>query len=238
MQKLKKNFEPEIRSKAYNYKCGYCGKTFMREHNYVSHHCQEMKRHETLQTTLGQTAYTFYSYWHKTCRRLVPPPTTFLTSSTFVSFLTFSKFVKTIRMPNPRTYIRYMVEKKIQPNLWTNDSVYIMFLEYMDNDPDPSEHIINTVKTICEISEKVDIDVVDFFSTLTSNEVAQLIRQRRLSPWILLQSATFKKWFCGLDEEQQKHLETVIRPSFWKAKFENNPKGVKKVKDYITELGI
>jgi len=210
----------------------------MREHNYVVHHCQEMKRHETLQTTLGQAAYRFYEFWHKKNNRLVPPAATFVTSSTFVSFITFAKFVKTIRMPNPRTYIRFMVEKKIQPKLWTNDDVYVMFLEYVDNNPDPTEHITNTIKTMYDISEKVDVDVKEFFQILTPNEIAQLVRQRRLSPWVLLHCVTFRRMLCSIDEDQQKHLESVIRPSFWKLKFESNPEGVKKVKEYISALGI
>lgn len=238
LQKSKKNSEQGLESKAYNYICKYCNATFVHETKYIKHHCASMKRTEMLDSPLGQAAYSFYEFWHKTNKRIIPPASTFLVSTVFSSFISFAKFVKATKIPNPKTYIKLMISKNILPNLWTNDNMYVLFLEYMDNVSDPQEHINITLKTMYHISEQADFDVQDFFNILTVGEIAQLVRQRKISPWVILHSRTFREFFINCNENDRTILETVIRPTFWKNKFENNPEGVKKVRKYLREAGI
>lgn len=131
-----------------------------------------------------------------------------------------------------------MVSKNILPAIWTNDRIYVMFLEYMDNDKDPQEHISITLNTILHIAEQTDTEVKEFFKVLTVGEITQLIRQRRLSPWVILHSTEFKRFFMNCNESDRSILETVIRSGFWKKKFESNPEGVEKVRKYLKEAGI
>lgn len=239
-QKLKKNSNSEVQvsSPVFNYKCGYCEKTFMSEYRYVMHTCKEKVRWELLSTILGQNALKYYECWHKMCNRVPPHASTFLVSTYFQSFVTFAEFVKNVKLPNPSHYMRIMIEKKLQPPSWTRDDVYVMFIETMDNAKDPIEHITISLSTILSFCEKADLTPVEFFQYLTPPELAQLIRQRHLSPWLLLNSSLFKNYLLSCNESDQQLLEVVIRPDFWKQKFLANPDGVKKAKKYIKELGF
>lgn len=210
----------------------------MSEYRYVMHQCREKIRYELLKTVLGQAALKHYETWHKLCGRVPPHSSTFLVSIYFKSFVDFAEFVRKVKLPNPEHYIRTMIEKKLQPSSWVKDEVYVMFIELMDNATDPIEHIKITLKTILTICEKADITQEEFFNLITPPELAQMIRQRQISPWLLLNSQLFKKYLIKCNESEQQALEVVIRPDFWCKKFTENPDGVKKVKKYIKELGF
>lgn len=202
------------------------------------HECREKIRFELLQTILGQSAYLFYETWHRMCNRVPPHSSTFLVSTYFKSFVNFAEMVRKTKLPNPRNYIRLMIEKNIQPSLWTKDEMYVLYIETMDSAKDPIEHINVTIKTLINLCDRADIDIKEFFELVTPNEVAHLIRQRQLSPWVLLHSGIFKKFLLKCTCDEQCLLETIIRPAFWKLKFDKNPDGVEKVRKYVKELGI
>ena len=132
-----------------------------------------------------------------------------------------------------------MNEKDISPTIWTNDQVYAMYLEFLDRQCDPHQMAQITINTLFEVCEAAECDVSELFDVLTANEVIHLLRQRRLSPWVLLLSPRFVEFYGKkVSSEERMAIESIIRPSYWKTKFSKNPDTVKQMRKYVAELGL
>ncbi|KKN24899.1 hypothetical protein LCGC14_0890170 [marine sediment metagenome] len=223
---------------ASRYECKYCHQAFERETNYMRHHCDLMKRHEEIVTPVGQAAYQHYSDWMEVYKRMAPPLDTFLSSRFYKSFIKFAKYVIELNIPETSVFIRLMHERDISPTIWTNDQVYALYLEYLDHKLTPMGQAKITVNTLFKLADERGCNIEEFFTTYHPNEVLQLLRERRLSPWILLFSTQFQIMLKRCSEEQRALFEALIRPHYWRYKFEKNPKYVELMKKYVEELNI
>jgi hypothetical protein len=131
-----------------------------------------------------------------------------------------------------------MNSKNISPDLWTDDRAYAIYLEHMEYHIDPLTSIQITTKVLQDLADEYECDVGKVFEVCSNNEIIQLIRERKLSPWILLKSRKFAAFLNKLSEEQLTILENMIDSNFWKKKFNNDPKTVSFVLACIKELEI
>lgn len=221
------------------FRCKHCHNIFVLEDRYLAHKCKQMKRLEELQTPLGQTAWQFYQTWLRKQKRMPPQPASFLTSKYYRTFINFAKFAKNTQLPTPEKFIWLMVEKDFPPTIWCNDEVYTTYLEFLDFKTTPIEQVKLSIETLLGYADKNEIDISQVFEKLLPTEIMHMLRTRRLSPWLLLFSKSFKKMFKEkLTPEQKIILETLIRPDFWHKKFLEHPETVEKIKQYVQELNL
>ena len=131
-----------------------------------------------------------------------------------------------------------MKEKSVQPTMWTHDSMYALYLEYLDRNTSPTKQANMTMKTLSKIADAADCDISEIFGVIHPMELLELIRERKLSPWMLLRSIKFRAMLETISDEERGVFEQLIRPNYWSAKFELNPKIVKKMTEYVKELGL
>lgn len=221
------------------FQCKFCQQRFVHEDRFLNHKCKQMIRDEQVRSTEGQAAWVYYQEWMKSYQRIVPNIKSFLHSKYFNAFYRFALFVKTVRMPDTTMFIKMMREKDISPTIWTNDQVYSLYLEYLDRRGKPEKHAEITINTLFDIAEDNDVDIKDVFTITAPNQIIQLLRQRKISPWILLNSSKFATFFVQrTNPEERIIIESIIRPTYWKTKFEKHPDVIKKMKKYVQELHL
>jgi len=174
----------------------------------------------------------------KSLNHKVPPIETFSTSRYFNSFVKFVEWSRKLKLPSRTQFIRLMAGKKLSPMLWCRDECYSLYLEWIDRTSDPIDQAATTVETLYKIAEASEMPVTKVFSIINYMEVMQLIRQRKLSPWLLLCSSQFKTFLVGLDVSEKDELLNLIGYSYWATKFMDNPKIVEDMKIIAKELGI
>lgn len=221
-----------------NFKCGHCHHSFVYEDRLLKHKCKQMIRNEEVQTQIGQNAWFHYQAWMRAQHHLIPHIKSFLHSKYYNPFIRFAKFTKQVRIPDPDLYITQMVNLDMPPMLWTNDQVYVAFLEYMDRKVPATKNAQLTIETLFDFADALGCDIGDVFNHIDANETIQLMRQRKLSPWLLLHSDKFKQFFLKLSQEQRIVLETIIRPKYWAEKLKNNPEIVDQMKNFVKELNL
>lgn len=219
--------------------CKYCHRTFVSEDKYLAHECKQMKRDAELKSPQGQAALGYYQTWMRQMKRLPPPAQSFMTSKYFRTFMNFVKFVKAVDLPMPDKFIWYAVQKQFSPTMWMDDEVYTLYVEYLDRKVSPLEQARMSAETLLNYSDKRNFDVAEFFDHVEPYELMHMIRVRKVSPWVLLTSKKFKHFFVErVNTEQQMILESMIRPSYWADKFEEDPDAVDKVRQIVGALGI
>jgi hypothetical protein len=198
-----------------------------------------MIREENLRTPLGQAAWRFYQDWMKLQRKRVPGDKTFLKSNYYESFSRFSIHVKKLGLPNPQMFVQLMVENDFPPTMWTRDETYAIYMEHLDRVSTPTQLADITVDTILDLADIFECDSGDIFIKLTASEVIELIKERKLSPWILFQSAKFTTFYRdNTTPEQRIVLETITRPRYWVGQFQKDPTTAKTMKDIVKEMNL
>jgi hypothetical protein len=221
------------------WQCQWCKKTFVREAAYLEHQCKQKKRAEEIQTPTGQAAWKYYADWLRAKKRQPPHPTSFLSSRYYVTFTNIAKFIRRVNLPFPDRFIRFMVEKDIEPTMWCSDFAYSQYIEYLDMKSDPMEQVNSTIDTILKITDRLDVDPSTFFEVVDPSELIDLVRCRHLSPWFLLLSFKFKELLKhGCTPEQRLMFETIIRPEYWIARFDESPDVVDTINILMEELDL
>lgn len=187
---------------------------------------------------MGQASYLFYAKWMFSTKRRVPSHETYMNSKYYESFVRFAKFVKSVRISVPEIYIQIMTSKDLQPSMWTMDDAYGFYLEHLEFHIDPKTSIRITSSVLDKLADEYECDISNIFSVVIPNEIIQLIRERKLSPWVLLKSTKFKQFLQTCTEEQISIIESLINTSFWKHRFKNDPKSVEFVIQCNQILGI
>ncbi len=204
----------------------------------MKHRCDAMERAELIKTSIGQSAYALYSVWMTKQHRKVPPIATFCTSAYFRGFIKFAEFVRKLNIPNVEKYIEIMTNKKISPWLWHRNECYSLYLEWNDKLSTPYDQAQISIDTILKMSEAAGITAAQVFEVLEPGEIIQLIIERKLSPWILLVSKTFKDKLQTMDANQHQALMRLIGIDYWAQKMEENRDVVSDMKMLVKELGI
>jgi len=224
----------------HRYECEHCHTSFVREVNYLKHKCTQMVREEEINTPRGQAAYSLYGRWLKSHNRAIPTVNTFLTSKVYSTFIEFAAFIKKVKIPDTDLFIRLMKDRSIHPQLWLHDSVYALYMEYLDAQVSPVQHMKYTVDTLYKLADIFECEVKQLFHELTVSELSQLIRERRISPWILLHSREFKKLLIKINPDERSVFETLIRPGYWTFVLDknSNKKHVELAKNIVEGLKI
>lgn len=222
-----------------HFKCRFCGKQFVREHNYLAHKCKEMKRDEELRTPQGQTALNYYQLWMRTMKRNPPSASAFLTSRYYRTFMNFVEFSRNVDLPKPEKFIWLMVQKDLPPTIWTTDDAYTTYLEFLDRKTSPMDQASMSIETLISVADRKEIPICDVFGVLTAQDIIHMLRTRRLSPWLLLFSKKFKHLFANeTNIDQRLIIENLVRPEYWGDKMEEHADTVKTIKMLVAEMGI
>lgn len=223
----------------YNYRCDFCNSGFVTEVRFLKHECDAMRRDKDFRSTTGKAAWIHYQNWMKSNRRSVPAPDSFIQSRFFNTFIKFAKFAKKVSIPNVDGYIRLMSKRNISPTLWSHDQVYMMYLEHMEYNEDPMKLAEITIEALYEIADDNAVDIGNVFDVALPSEIIQMIRQRRLSPWILLKSPKFRDFFMKkASGQEQIIMQTIIKHTFWGKRFGENPDTVKSMVKLVTQLNL
>lgn len=220
------------------FECKHCGTIYKREIAFMNHECEPMRRKVELQTMVGQRAFLIYSKWLTSKHGRPPAIETFADSKFYKTFVQIAKFVKAVKIADLDVFIRMAVEADLPPAMWTYDAVYSKYLHYMMSQVSPRDQIKITVKTIIQLADIFECDTSEIFNHISSGELAQILRERKMSPWVLMFSKKFKAFLLNSTVDVQHMFNDLIHPMYWKMRFEKNPTDVSYVKRVVLELGV
>lgn len=149
----------------------------------------------------------------------------------------FADFAKKTKL-NVDVYLAMVVKHQLTPEHWLRDDVYAKYLEYIDKTMSGTEQMSLSVDYLLKLSEALDCDTSEVFTHLEPTEVMQLVRDRKLSPWLLLHSKQFKFWLIKQENDTQLRLQDLIRPVYWKLRFDKEPSTVAAAKKITKAMGI
>lgn len=221
-----------------NWQCHYCSGRFASETTFLKHHCEAKRRAQEVMSPLGMAAHGYYREWMRVRKYSQPNAAAFLESKYYRAFINFAQMVQDANIAKPEKYIALMAEANILPILWCRDATYTIYLDWADRVNDPLDQVQESINYLLDICEQENVLLQNVFSHLGANRVLSLIRQRRLSPWLLFCAGTFGHFLKSLDRTQLSAFNTVVTASYWAAKFEREQDTVGSIKSIARELGL
>jgi len=218
--------------------CTFCNKRFVGESNYMKHFCEPKRRLEQLKSPLGQAALGYYRDWMKLKKFSQPSANAFLESKFYRQFINFAQLVMDANISRPDRYMELMVEAEIAPSLWLHASCYALYLEWTDKLTDPLDQVQESINYLLDLCEKESVQLSSIFEHLGPQRVLSLVRQRRLTPWLLFCSPTFGKLLKTLDPAQLKVFDNVVSSSYWGNRFQTERATIENIKTIVKEVHL
>ncbi len=199
-----------------------------------------MLRDKDFKSLEGQAAFLFYKSWlvekHKS--RVIGADA-FKSSKYYNQFRKFVDFVRTVEIVDTTLFIKLMVKERIEPPYWREPDVYGKYLNYITRKLSADKWIELTVNTLFDITDAGEAHISEAFQLLTPCDVIRLLEQRKLSPWVLLNSRKFANFFRTRTTGEEKIImEKLINPDYWKPRFINNPEDLKLAKKTVIALEL
>lgn len=221
------------------WKCTYCQRNFGNETMFMKHPCEPRRRAQELASPLGQAAYGYYRDWMKLKKFSQPGAMAFMESKYYRAFINFAQMVIDANVSRPDKYMQIMVDCDVLPILWCRDQAYALYLAWSDKLANPLELVQNSVEYLIDLSEKEGVELDKIFEHLGAQQVLSLIRQRRLTPWLLFCSTCFDKQILKkLDPSQLVAFNAVVNAQYWAGRFAKEKATLEEVKTIVKGIGL
>lgn len=195
------------------WRCDHCKHGFHSEKVFMNHKCKEGQRNEELKSIIGQTAYSYYSEWMRLKKRTVPAIDVFAESKFYTTFIKFAEHARKVNIPNVPQFIKVMIENgDVSPSLWCRDQVYSMYITWYDTIYPPETQFVESIETIETLIDDYDCkdDPKRIFYEMNIDKLLQLVKKRKLSPWFLLASKSFREFLSSRNAVDKSLLESSL----------------------------
>ena len=162
----------------------------------------------------------------------------FLQAASYPHFIKLVRFAKEVHLPDIEYYLKLMIASRRPPTTWCSDKSYRVFLQQMNSSTSAMKAIETSAHELQKMANKLDMSVKETVQLMEVPEILQLVRQRRLSPWLIFHSSVLKQKFTNLDEGMQKTATKVMDPNYWTVVMQQNGKAVLLAQKVNKELEI
>lgn len=205
----------------------------------MAHRCTEREKFESLRSPVGQAAYSYYSEWMKLKKHTVPPIETFANSRYFNSFMKFAEYSDRTNLPNPRQFIRFMVQHTYGPELWSRDNAYAMYLDQYDATYTPTQQVLESIEFATNLAAEYNCEIQKLFETVPLDVLTSHVQRRKFSPWFLLASKKFREYLLSIqDPFAQKRLEEASGVNVMIPKIQKNQALYQMFGEAVSEIGL
>jgi hypothetical protein len=139
---------------------------------------------------------------------------------------------------NIEQYIDFVILSGLKIPKWTTDPVYELYIENLVKTEPPSTAADRTVSVIIEWSEKNNTPFTQFFSNISANEAAYLIKTGKISPWVLYLCKSAEDLQSRFTEDHDPMIKSMIDPGYWMRKFKKSDDDVEYIKSLLEQAGL
>lgn len=222
------------------FECKFCGHKFHKESTLASHMCVKKQRHidaNTAGARFGLRAFQrFFSL--TTNSKKLKTQEEFIDSTYYIDFVKFGNHLALLKPVHIEQYIDFVVLSGLKMPKWTSDPVYELYIENLVKTEPAASAAERTILNIVEWCEKNNKTFGQFFSSISANEAAHLIKTGKISPWVLYLCETGNNLMDRFNEDHAKMIGQVIDPGFWMRKFKNAVEDVNYIKEVLEQAGL
>lgn len=222
------------------YKCSFCNRDFVRKTWYEKHMCDKKKRFLDRNNITVIKAHRLFNHWQQQTGLLrrghEKSFDDFCKSPFFGAFKRLAEFTTSEYVVSGFKYIDWLVENKIPEAKWCNPRDLEDYRVYLRATEEPEKQAETTCKNIRAWCADNGIEMPEFFATITPGQALNMVRENKLSPWVLLgYQPCVDALTSRFKHEMLFTLNDHINIPYWLEKTEQDTDGMAKVNEVLTE---
>jgi len=223
------------------YACAYCNKEFMHEKTLFVHVCEQKRRRLAQSDRHVVLAFeTFQKFYHlnQPNSKLDKTYEDFCKSSYYNAFVKFGSFVSNVNPLYPERFITYVVRSGVKLDHWCRDEIYEQYVFDLIRKETVETALQRSIQTMMAWADDHDAAWNHYFLYASLSRACYDIKDGKISPWLILNSASGKAMLQKFSDEQLSHIQNIIDPPFWVSKFRKLSHDMELVKQVVKESAI
>lgn len=221
------------------YKCAFCGKSFTRKVWFDRHACEKKKRFVQSNSINSQKAFRLFTHWQRRTgllrRGKEKTMEEFCKSPYYTTFIRLVEFTAEHYVISAYTYLDWLVEKEVPDREWTRRGRVDEFKADYRRFEVPMEQAKSTVDNIKHWCAQKGYSVKEFFNQVTPGVVLNMVREGRVSPWVLFTYTPALEMIQRFDDDTFFTLDEFLNTEHWMNMIENNTCQAREIVDYLKE---
>ncbi|HEY6436521.1 MAG TPA: hypothetical protein VIY47_08025 [Ignavibacteriaceae bacterium] len=220
--------------------CKYCGKKFHKESTLATHMCVKKRRYLDINTEGFRFGFrTFQKFYTITTNiKKIKTQEEFIDSPYYIDFVKFGNHIALLKPVYIEQYIEFVIRSGLKIPKWSSDPVYELYIENLIKTEPSASAADRTISVIIEWCESNKVAFNQFFTNISANEAAYLIKTGRISPWVLYLCRSAEDLQSRFTEDHDPMIKNVIDPGFWMRKFKKADDDVEYIKNLLEQAGL
>jgi hypothetical protein len=222
------------------YVCQYCKKGFMQEKTLSVHVCEQKRRHLAKTEKHVIIGYETYNQFYKLTQRQdgIKTYDEFAKSPYYNAFVKFGSFVSNVHPLYPDRFIHYVVTSGVRLDHWCREELYDDYVMHLIKTESVETALERSIKHMMDWAEDHKSVWNHYFLYVSLNRACYDVQDGKVSPWVILNSASGKDMLQKFNDEQLTIVSKAIDPIYWRKKFKDQPADVELVRQVVKESNI
>jgi hypothetical protein len=220
--------------------CQYCKSKFSKEKTLAVHVCEQKRRalaRTERQVVLG---YDTYNKFYRMSQNAKQDKTydEFARSPYYNAFVKFGSFVSNVNPLYPDKFIHYVVTSGVRLDHWCREELYDKYVIDLIKTEGVETALERSISHMMSWGEANKAQWNHYFLYVSLSRATYDIKDGKISPWLLLNSAHGKDLLKKLGDDQLMAINSVMDVPFWINKFKKRLTDVELIKQVVKESNI
>jgi hypothetical protein len=220
--------------------CKFCKKGFSSEKVLASHMCVNKKRYVEKDTMASRMGFRVFQKFYEmtTISKSQKSIEDFIFSKYYLSFVKFGRYLIENPPPSVDMFVEFVIKNSIKMKDWTSPEVYDAFIIDWTRRESVDAAIERSILSISEWCTEKHVPISDFFKEVSPNYASSLIRNGRISPWVIYVSNTADELLSRMNQEHINIIKNVIDPKFWNQHMRKNKEDSNLATEIMSYAGL
>lgn len=206
--------------------CKFCNKPFERERWFEKHMCDKKRRFEKRADVVNIKGHRLFQHWQMRSglnrRGKTKDFEEFVKSPYYNRFIELAQFTTREYVVSAYKYIDWLIREGLPDYKWCNAKNLDDYRAYLRSTEDPVSQTEKSCQNIKSWCQKKQVPLRDFFRVVTPGQALNMVREDRLSPWVLFAYDKCVQELTDRMEGEVVHvLNDHINVKYWVDKVES-----------------
>ena len=162
----------------------------------------------------------------------------FARSPYYNAFVKFGSFVSNVNPLYPDRFIDFVVTSGVKLDHWCRDELYDKYVVDLVKKETVETALERSISHMMGWADTNQAAWNHYFSYVSLSRATYDIKDGKISPWLIFNSASGKAMLQKFNDEQLNAISASIDPTYWIPKFKKLPADVELVKQVVKESNI
>jgi len=212
----------------------------MKEKTLIAHMCEQKRRVLQKDEKRVQTGFFAYNRFYQLTQaaKKQKPYSDFCKSAYYNAFVKFGSFINNVNPLYPERFIDYVIKSGVKLDHWCRDELYDKYLSELVKIEPVESAVQRSLQYMMEWGDENNANFAHYFNYVSVNRAVHNIRDGKISPWMVMNSAGGVELLKQFSDEQLELVNQTLDIPFWAKKIKDNPADVALVKEVCKEAGI